>query len=218
MWRGLRLSGGAFQPAVEVAAGSAAVGLWASTPFDSKIVPDSSDPEIDFYGSYTFTVSENTTVVPGFTTYIYPKAPTNAGWYRSTFEPNVALNYTFSGIKLTPKVYYDFITKGPTLELTGFYAVPLKGLGTELDFTAQIGTYKWTDFANDSSPSAKAWGDYWMAGVTIPIQVTPLDKIVLGFTYTEGRNAYVKLGSDPKSINAGAIGRGFATLSYLRTF
>jgi uncharacterized protein (TIGR02001 family) len=218
MWRGLRLSSGAFQPAVELAAGATTLGLWTSFPFDPKKVPDSSDPELDLYGSYTFTLNEATTVVPGFTAYIFPEAPTNLGFYRTTFEPSIAVNYTVNGLKLTPKLYYDFVTKGPTLELTAFYAVPLKEIGSEIDFTVQAGTYKWTDFANDTSPSIKAWGNYWMGNVSMPFQVTPKSKIVLGYTYTEGSGAYLKQGTFAKSVNTGAQSRGFGSISYSFTF
>lgn len=218
MWRGLRLSGAAFQPAVELASGNFAVGLWASTPFDSGVVPDSSDPEFDLYGSYNMAISDSLTINPGFTTYIFPSAPTSAGWYRATFEPNVALNYSIGKLKLTPKLYYDFVTKGATVEFTAFYALPLTGLSTELDFIAQVGTYKWTEFANNTSPAVKAWGDYWFVGVSAPFQLTPASKLVVGFAYTEGRDAFTKQGTAPKSVNGGAIGRGVASISYWHTF
>ena len=54
-------------------------------------------------------------------------------------EPNIALNYTVEGFKITPKLYYDFVLRGPTAEVTGTYAIPLKDMGTELDFTGQFG-------------------------------------------------------------------------------
>jgi uncharacterized protein (TIGR02001 family) len=218
MWRGLRLSGAAFQPSVEVGAGNAVIGLWASTPFDPQVVPDSSDPEFDFYGSYNITVNDALSVTPGFTTYLFPKAPTSAGFYHATFEPNLALNYTVSGLKLTPKIYYDFVVKGATFELTAAYALPLKDLGTELDFTGQIGTYKWTDFANHANPRVKGWGDYWLLGVSAPFQLTKESKIVIGFAYTEGRDAFTKQGTFPKSTNTGAIGRGVVSISYAYSF
>eukprot|EP01012_Entosiphon_sulcatum_P025592 TRINITY_DN30936_c0_g1_i1.p1 TRINITY_DN30936_c0_g1~~TRINITY_DN30936_c0_g1_i1.p1 ORF type:complete len:267 (-),score=21.49 TRINITY_DN30936_c0_g1_i1:363-1163(-) len=218
MWRGLRLSGAAFQPAVEFGAGNLAVGVWASTPFDPQVVPDSSDPEFDLYGSYNFAVNDAVSITPGFTAYIFPKAPTSAGFYRANLEPNLAVNYTVSGLKLTPKVYYDFVSKGATFELNAAFALPLKDLGTELDFIGQIGTYKWTDFSNHANPRVKGWGDYWFLGVSAPFQLTKESKLILGFAYTEGRNAFTKQGTFPKSVNTGAIGRGSVSLSYIYAF
>jgi uncharacterized protein (TIGR02001 family) len=117
MFRGQRLGGPSWQPSVEVAAGDFTAGLWSNLPFKDK-VKDSSAPEFDLYGSYTLKVNKDLAFVPAFTFYDYPKAPTNAGYYRSTFEPSVALNYTVADVRLTPKYYYDVVLSGPTYELT----------------------------------------------------------------------------------------------------
>ncbi len=129
MFRGQRLNGAGFQPAVEMAAGNFAAGVWANFVLDDQ-VPDSSDPEIDLYGSYTFALGKDLTLVPGFTLYTYPGAPTAAGFYRTTFEPSLALNYTIEGLKFTPKFYYDTVLEGATYELTAAYALPLKDIGS----------------------------------------------------------------------------------------
>lgn len=218
MFRGMRIGSGGFQPAVEATAGDFTGGVWMNVPFDGDKVPDSSDPEIDLYGSYTFKLSDAATLVPGFTSYHYPKAPESLGFYRWTFEPSVALNYTVEGLKLTPKLYYDFVLEGATLELTAFYAVPLKDIGSELDFTATYGTYKWKEFANDTTPSVKAWGDYWLVGVSMPFQISKEAKLTVGLAYTEGTEAFTKAGNLGKSVNSLAVGRGVATISYSYSF
>ena len=219
MFRGLRLSDGGLQPSVEVGAGNLVLGAWSNFPVDGDKVPDSSDPEIDLYGSYSFALEDGITLAPGFTSYHYPSAPTSAGFYRSTFEPNIALSWTMpDGVKLTPKVYYDVVLKGPTYEVTALYALPLKDIGSELDFTATFGGYKWKEAANDASPDVKAWGQYWLFGVAAPFQITPKSKLTVGFAYTEGRKAYTKAGSFGKVPNSLAVGRGVATLSYSMTF
>ena len=217
MFRGRRLGGPSWQPSVEVAAGDFTAGLWSNLPFKDK-VKDSSAPEFDFYGSYTFAVSKDLTIVPGFTFYVFPKAPTNAGYYRSTSEPSLAANYTVAGVKLTPKYYYDVVLSGPTYELTAAYALPLKDLGTELDFTGQIGTYRVTEAANNTTPGVKAWGDYWQLGVASPFQLTKESKLTVGFAYIEGRDAFIKQGSSPKGANSLAVGRGVVTISYSHAF
>eukprot|EP01012_Entosiphon_sulcatum_P050241 TRINITY_DN69021_c0_g1_i1.p2 TRINITY_DN69021_c0_g1~~TRINITY_DN69021_c0_g1_i1.p2 ORF type:complete len:265 (+),score=38.01 TRINITY_DN69021_c0_g1_i1:34-828(+) len=217
MFRGQRLGGPSWQPSVEVGAGDFTAGIWSNLPFKDKVA-NSSDPEFDLYGSYTINVDKNVSVVPGFTFYTYPKAPTNLGYYRSTIEPSLALNYTVSGVKLTPKFYYDFTLSAPTYELTAAYAVPLKDLGTELDFTGQFGTYIQRDVANNANPDVKAWGDYWQVGVAAPFQITKESKLTVGFAYTEGRDAYAKQGSAPKAVNTLAVGRGVVTVSYSYAF
>jgi hypothetical protein len=219
MFRGLRLSDGGVQPAVEMSTGNLTLGAWGNFPLDGDKVPDSSDPEIDLYGSYSIPLAEQITLAPGFTSYLFPNAPESAGFYRSTFEPNIALSWTMpDGVKITPKVYYDLVLKGPTYEVTALYALPLKDIGSELDFTATYGGYKWTEAANDTSPDVKAWGQYWLLGVAAPFQITPKSKLTLGVAYTEGRNAYTKAGDSGKTPNSLAIGRGVVTVSYAYTF
>jgi uncharacterized protein (TIGR02001 family) len=217
LFRGLRLNGAGFQPALEFSAGNLVVGAWGNSPLRDK-VRDSSDPEIDFYGAYTVALSDAVSFAPGFTSYHFPHAPTNAGFYRSTFEPNLALNYSGSGFRITPKIYYDVVLRGPTAELSGFYAYPLGRWGTELDFTATIGTYRWRDSANDASPEVKTWGDYWLLGVAMPYQLSRQSRLTLGFAYSEGRNAFTKAGQLPKTRNPLATSRGSFSVSYAFTF
>lgn len=217
MFRGVRLGGPSFQPAIEFDSGSLALGVWSNFPISDK-VPGVSDPEIDPYGSYTITVNDACSIVPGFTWYNYPDADKSAGFYKSTFEPSLAVNYTVGAVKFTPKIYYDCVLKGPTYELTGAFAVPLKDAGTELDFTATVGTFIWTDAAENSTPSVKNWGDYWLVGVSAPFAVSKDSKFVVGFAYTEGSNNYFKAGTTARVENTAAVGRGVVTLSYAITF
>jgi len=217
MFRGARLGGASFQPSIEYDEGNLAVGVWANQPMANKVIGQS-DPEIDPYGSYKFVVNDSLNVQPGFTWYNYPNANSSNGFYKSTFEPNLAINYTASGVTLTPKIYYDMVLKGPTLELTAAYAIPLKDLGTELDLTAVGGTFKWTAAAPDQGVAVKNYGNYWQAGFALPFQVTKDSKFTVGWAYTKGSDNFIKYGSLPKGPNPAALGRGVATVSYAITF
>jgi uncharacterized protein (TIGR02001 family) len=217
MFRGVRLGGPAFQPSLEYDYGNLAVGVWASTPLKDK-VPNQSDPEIDPYGSYTFNVNDNFSIVPGFTLYTYPRTDISQGFYRATFEPSLAVNYTVSGVKFTPKLYYDVVIKGPTYELTAAFTLPLKDLGSELDFTAVGGTYKWTDAARHASPALTNYGDYYLVGVSMPFQINKESKLALGVAYTKGTGNYFKTSGSPKMQNPAAVGRCVGTLTYTYTF
>ena len=217
MFRGVRLGGPSFQPTVEYDRGPWVGGLWANFPMADK-VPGQSNPEFDLYGSYTETVSDSLNFASGFTLYYYPEAEKNNGFYRYTFEPSVTVNYTISGLKLSPKFCYYLVLNGPTLELGAAYAIPLKAVGTELDFTGTIGTYKWARAAEDTVPDVKNYGNYWLLGVSAPFQVTPNSKLILGWAYTRGTANYLKQGSAPKVLNPGAVGRGVASVSYSLTF
>jgi hypothetical protein len=217
MFRGQRLGGLSFQPVIEATYGNLGLGLWNNFPVNDE-VPGVSDPEIDPYGYYTFNVNESFSVVPGFTFYTYPNADEGAGFYRHSFEPSLAINYTIGGVKLTPKIYYDLNLEGPTFELSAFYAVPMPDLGSELDFSATYGEYLQKDVVKNSIPATKAWGKYWSVGVSIPYQVTKNSKITLGFAWVKGEDSFVKQGTSPKSVNSLAVGRGVGSISYAITF
>lgn len=217
MFRGVRLGGMSFQPAVEAAEKNVAVGVWANVPLEAR-VPGQSDPEIDLYGSDRVVLSDALSLQPGFTWYTYANAERRNGFYRTTFEPNFAVNYVVQGVTLTPKVYYDLVLEGPTFELNGSYALPLKNIGTEVDFNASAGTYQWKKALADQDPAVKGWGDYWLLGATMPYQITRTSKVMLGFAYTRGSGNYFKQGVAPKTSNTAAVGRGVVTLSYAVTF
>ncbi|HUJ43585.1 MAG TPA: TorF family putative porin [Opitutaceae bacterium] len=217
MFRGSRLGGPSFEPTVEVDSGNLALGVWMNFPMKDK-VPGQSDPEIDPYGSYTLTVNDAVSVAPGFTWYNYPNADTNNGFFKATFEPNIALNYTVAGVKFTPKLYYDLVLKGPTYEFSLAYAVPLKEIGSELDWTATAGTFIIRDAAKGADPAVKNWGNYYLIGVSMPFALSKASKLSIGFAYTKGTSNFIKQGSAPRVENTAAVGRGVVTLGYSYTF
>jgi uncharacterized protein (TIGR02001 family) len=217
MFRGARLGGTSFQPSMEYGRGSIVAGLWTNFPLQDKVVGQSA-PEFDFYGSYSLEVAKDMTVVPGVTFYTYPNAVKLNGFYKGTFEPNIAFNYTIGGLKLTPKLYYDLVVKGPTAELTAAFSVPLAAIASELSFTATVGTFKLTDYAPNNTPNIKNWGDYYLLGLAMPFQVSKTSKITVGWSYSAGSNNFLKQGSQGKTVNTAAIGRGFATVGYTITY
>ena len=221
MFRGSRLDGPSLEPTIEYDNGNFALGVWSNIPLADK-VPGQSDPEIDPYGSYKLIVIKDVlSFQPGFTLYTYPNAVRANGFYKLTFEPNVAVNYTVGSLTLSPKVYYDMVLKGATWEFNAAYTVPLKDAGTELDFTGTLGTYLLKDVIPDVSPDVKTWANYYLVGVSMPFSFGKdgsAGKLVIGIAYTKGSDSYFKQGTDPKAINTGAVGRGVATISYAFTF
>lgn len=217
MFRGVRMGGLSFQPSVEADCGDLAVGVWMNTPIRDK-VPGQSDPEIDPYGSYTFNLSGALSVQPGFTVYTYGHAPLDQGFYHATFEPSLAVNYTLRGVRLTPKLYYDVVLEGPTYEFDASSAVPLAELGTELDFTATVGTFAQKNVVNGATPKVKKWGNYWLFGVAAPFTISSSAKFTVGFAYTAGSGNYMKQGFASKVKNGAALGRGVVSVSYNWTF
>lgn len=217
MFRGVRLAGPSFEPAIEYDRGGLALGVWANFPVQDK-VPGQSDPEIDPYGWYKIAINDSVSVQPGFTWYTFVNAEPRNGFYRMTFEPSLAVNWAVLGVTFTPKLYYDVVLAGPTYELSAAYALPLKAIGTELDLSATAGTYKWKSAVAEQSSDVKGWGDYWLVGLMVPYQVATNTRIMVAVSYTEGSGNYFKQGSLPKYVNPGAVGHGVVTLSYARTF
>lgn len=218
MFRGARLGGPSLQTTLEYDQGGLTAGLWASLPLKDKAVGQS-DPEFDFTGSYSLEIAKDTvSLVPGVTIYTYPNAKKANGFYKGTFEPNLALNYTVGPLRFSPTLYYDFTRKGPTAELTAAFAVPLKDAGTELDFTGTYGTYLWRDYAPKTTPEIKNWGDYFLVGVSAPFQINKESKVTVGWAYTKGSSNFLKQGTAGKTANSAALGRGVVTISYAYTF
>jgi uncharacterized protein (TIGR02001 family) len=214
LFRGVKVADAAFQPTVEYGRGPLTLGLWASAALEEQESGDS-DPEIDLYGSYTFTLPDsNLEIVPGFALYTYPGARRSNGLYSATFEPSLAVNVETKGIRFTPKCYYDTVLKGATFELTAATAVPLTSLGTTLELSASVGTFRWSSVTADASPDEKNWGDYWTVGASLPYQITTNGQLALGVLYSEGHNNYYKQGTAPKVPNESAVGRAAVTLSY----
>lgn len=214
VFRGVELADACFQPWIDYTRGPLSLGLWSSAALKDRVSGDS-DPELDLYGWYSFkTASGHLTVVPGFYLYTYPDAERSNGLYSATFEPSLGVVFSVAGIQFTPKIYYDVMLKGATYELTAAFALPLTSLGTELDFSASAGTYKWKDIVADSQPSVKNWGDYWTVGVAIPVQISMRSKITAAVMYSEGRNNFYKVGTLPRFENEAARAQTSFTFTY----
>jgi uncharacterized protein (TIGR02001 family) len=213
MFRGSRFAQDSIQGAYDATYGNWDFGVWASNPIGhNKVAPGQSQPEIDPYGSYTWALTDSLSIQPGFTWYTYIHAPTNQGFYRETFEPNIALNWTIGGLKIQPKIYDDLVLEGPTYELNGYYTVPLKDWGTELDFTGTVGTYFQYDAVNLSVPHTHSYGNYWLAGVAAPYQITKDLKATVGWAYTQGSSAYFKQKGFKRVKNTEAQGKGVVSV------
>jgi Bacterial protein of unknown function (Gcw_chp). len=213
LFRGTRVAGAAFQPSLDYSRGAFAAGLWSSAAFSDR-GRGRADPEFDVYGTYSISNDARTLdVVPGFWLYTYPDADRRADRPSLTFEPSLAVNVHVAGIRLTPALYYDVTLEGATWEISAAFALPLKRLGTTIEFLATAGTFKWDNVA-DASPPTKNWGDYYTLGARIPVTLTARSQLALGLTHSLGRNHFFKQGTAPKYKNPDAGNHTAVTLSY----
>jgi hypothetical protein len=194
MFRGERRAGPSFQPSVEADGAGFAGGVWMSFPVADRFA-EQANPETDGYASYTFSLEPSLSLQPGFTYYNFARGTGTP----SAFEPNLALNWTADGIRLTPKVYEDVTRHIFTGEVNAVTAVPLRSWGTELDLGATLG-----DFSGN-----RERGGYWLAQVTVPYQLGAHARASLGYGYTEGFSGH----NAPLEAS-----RGVVTVSLAYTF
>lgn len=214
LFRGVERAGASFQTSFDYAAVALSAGVWSNFALDGSAAADA-DPEIDLYASYALSGQSGLfQVVPGFCLYTHPDAKPSHGGYPVSLEPNLATVFSVSGIQFTPKAYYDLMLKGATFELTAAYALPLTTLGTELDFSASVGTFKYNAARADATPAVKNWGDYWSVGVSLPYRISARGRVLLNVTYSEGRNNYFKPTGSPRSANGNAASGAAVTLGY----
>lgn len=215
-FRGVRLAGPSLQPGLEFSRGVLSFGGWSTVALGETA--KRSNPEIDFYGAVRIRTSrEAVELVPGFTLYTYPRARRSDGRYRAAFEPSVAANLDVHGLRLTPKIYYDIRREGATYELSAAAAFALKSLGTELDVSASIGTFRLNSITPDANPREKNWGDYCMLNASIPYRITANGTVSLSVGYSIGANNYFKQTGLPRNRNPDARSRGIVSLGYSLT-
>ena len=217
MFRGERLGGPSFQPSIDGTYGNFAAGLWSNFPLQDKLAGQS-DPEFNFYGAYTFSLNDRVTLAPGWTLYTYPRAPTDAGFFRATIEPNLCLNFALADLRLASRISYDLDTNESAAEVSASYALPIAGTGAEIALTGTLGTHLLGNAEFAADPRVKAWGNFWSIGGAVPCQMSDAGKLTIGWSYTRGSGAFVKRGSAPKEANPFAAGRGVIALSYAMDF
>jgi hypothetical protein len=217
VFRGQLLGGASIQPSIDLQFGQSSLGLWANVPVNNR-VKDTADPEVDFSVSHRFIFNADADLSVGTTAYLFPRADPVQGNHRVTWEPSLSVSYTFRGVRLSPRVFWDLTLRGVTYELGAAYALPFPSIGWELDFSAVAGRYDLRSVEKDAPIRVRSWGDYWLLGVSSPVQVSPRSKFIVSWFLSAGRDAYRKRGFTPKVINPTAVRRGVFSASYLYSF
>lgn len=217
IFRGQDRGGAAVQTAVDATRGDFGAGFWTSFPLEGSGAM-SPGTEVDFYAVQNLRMGGTFVVTPGATLYTYPRAERAAGFRRATLEPSLALGVRVAGVRVTPKLSHDLTLEATTLEVAATYALALPSLGTELDFNGAAGSYLRRDEIPKAAGPVRAWGNYWQIGVSLPYQVSFRTKLVVGWTYAAGSDAFVKSSSVPQLVDPRTASRGFASLGFSTTF
>lgn len=217
IFRGLQLGGASLQPTIEFNADHSVAGIAASIPLDGSTAMQPG-AELDFYASHHFALSPQAQATIGAAAYFYRDAPTAAGFRSQVFEPSLGLNYAIAGIRIASTCYYDVTRKGPTFELGAAIALPLRSLGTEIDFAATAGRYRLHDTSRAPGPGMKLAGTYWLIDASIPFQINATSKITAGLAYTGSAATYLRSGRAPQRDHPLAAQRLAVRLGYSYTF
>jgi len=185
IWRGQSQGGMSFQPAITYDKGSWSFGLSLAYPLDDNFNCYNPYPEFDLSASYELSFADDAfKIKPGILAYTYPRAE---GQYKAIIEPTVTFELDAKDFNMSFTAYYDVIQKGPAFELAAGYSISLVDkIG--LDLSALIGKYELSNTDPESPPNPKAdsSGNYWMAGVSIPIAISEKMSLVPNCTYHRG--------------------------------
>jgi hypothetical protein len=217
MFRGVRLGGLSFQPLVEYSKGRLVLGLQSNFPISDKI-PGTCDPEFDLTASYSWTIVPDTfTIKPGIALYTYPRADADDGFYKATCEPSLSFGYSLGDMDFAFNYYYDIIMKGATYEFGVNYLIPAKSIGFDIELSALVGKYDWSDSVADDVRKTRNKGSYLQTGVAISYEVSKRSSLNIGWCFAKGTNNYY-YAENSKESNPDAIGKGFFNVSYSFTF
>lgn len=186
VFRGLKNSSEAFQPSVEVSAGDAYVGLWTSQP-----ITKSQNNEIDVYGGYKFKATEELSFEAVGTYYMYPEA--RSGQVHESYEAGVGATYTVAGVSTSVYGYYDFRLQAQTYQASVGYSLPIKEIGTSLDFNVNYGVVAARNF---DTLGADETYNYWGADVSLPYKLSEKATVLAGVHYGDSRQIAVQGDSD----------------------
>ena len=217
MDRGARQSGLSFQPTIEYARGPLALELFCNFPISDKI-PETADPQIDLAAFHTWAIVPNVfEIKSGLTLSTLPRAHESEGIYKATWEPSVFFYYTINDIQFSLNLYYDLTMQGPSYEFGIDYTIPVKQLGFDIELSALAGRCDWYHSVAESSTKVRNEGNYWQAGLSIPIEFSEKSKLTVGWYYEKGLNNHFYEGGS-KIPNHDAIGRGVFNVGFACRF
>lgn len=125
VFRGVKQQNNSFQPSVAISAGSFSGGLWTAQAIDQKSSSWAQGNEIDLYGSYSFSLSENYSLAVGGTAYLYPSARPSLGELDETIEGSIGVSGPVGPLSGYATYFHDFDLDSDTFEVGLGYSFTL---------------------------------------------------------------------------------------------
>jgi len=196
IFRGLEVADTTFHPSVEVAYGDLYAGVWGALPFTNDAGHDYK--EFDFYTGYGYALNDTWKLDAGVTHYYYG----DTAGLRDTTEFYLGVNGKVSVLTTSVYGYYDIDLQATTFIGSLGYSLPIKQIGTSLDFTATLG---YVD-AGENPSAESADYTYWGLGVAVPYKLSDTATVTAGVAYTNGNRNSTINGLALKDQVVGTIG------------
>ena len=190
IFRGVKQQNTAFQPSISLAAGSFSGGLWTSQALDQKAASWAQGSEVDAFGSYSFSLSEDWSVAPGFTYYLYPSARPSLGELDKTFELSLGVSGPIGPLSSYATYFHDFDLDSDTIEVGLGYSTSLSEKAT-FDLGVTYGAARF-DAGGDY--------DYFAAKLTLSFKLTASASLKVGAYWADsditglGSNTWFSVG------------------------
>lgn len=201
IFRGLEVADTTFHPSVEVAYGDLYAGVWGALPFvnNATTATTSKDyKEFDFYTGYGYALNDTWKLDAGVTHYYYGDTANT----RDTTELFVGVNGKVSVLTTSVYAYYDLDLQATTFIGSLGYSLPIKQIGTSLDFTATLG---YVDVGENPSTEPADY-TYWGLAVAVPYKLSDTATVTAGVAYTNGNRNSTINGLALKDQVVGTIG------------
>lgn len=183
IFRGLKQTDSAFQPAVTFTMDTLSLGVWTSQAVANQSQGFAQGNEVDLWGTYGFAAGPATVTVGG-TAYLYPSARASLGEPDETYEGSVGLSAPLGPLAGSATWFHDFVLDSDTLQFGLAYGVPLPDDRGSLDFAAAYG-FNDIDDGNGNHPGhTGATYRYYAFGATLSYKLTAAAKLKLSANYS----------------------------------
>lgn len=209
IFRGQKESNSTFQASIELGWQGLYGGIWTNQPLHNE------NNEVDYYIGYGIPLANYWKIDTGLTAYTYPEGDAvryhalSSGF--STYESYVGLTggslFTGTPYALMPSVYayYDWKLDNYVLQTSLGYSLPIRWIGTSLDFSATAGyTPNTGRFYSGIGNSA-----YWGLGVTLPYHLSPNATLTAGIQYAGNSESVTNYGQAYKFAYTIGLTLGF---------